>query len=52
MGKVVVTHGINETMMENNRFAVEVNLSLRRYAVRDWGNLSEEDKRENENALQ
>lgn len=52
MGKVVVTHGINEAMMENNRFAAEVNLSLRRYAVKDWGNLSEEDKRENGNALQ
>ena len=52
MGKVVVTHGINETMMENNRFAIEVNLSLRRYAVKDWGNLSEEDKQTNEDALQ
>lgn len=52
MGKVVVTHGINETMMENNRFAIEVNLSLQRYAVRDWGNLSEEDKQTNEDALQ
>ena len=52
MGKVVVTHGINETMMGNNRFAAEVNLSLRRYAVKDWGNLSEEDKQTNENAFQ
>ena len=39
MGKVVVTHGINETMKENSRFAAEVNLSLQRYAVKDWGNL-------------
>ena len=52
MGKVVVTHGINETMTENNRFAAEVNLSLRRYAVKDWGNLSREDKQTNEDALQ
>ena len=52
MEKVVVTHGINETMMKNNRFAAEVNLSLRRYAVKDWGNLSEEDKQTNEDALQ
>ena len=51
MGKVVVTHGINENMMKNNRFAAEVNLSLRRYAVKDWGNLSEEDKQTNEDAL-
>ena len=44
MGKVVVTHGINETMKENSRFAAEVNLSLQRYAVKDWGNLDDEDK--------
>lgn len=37
VGKVVVTHGINEAMVENSRFAAEVNLSLQRYAVKDWG---------------
>ena len=51
IGKVVVTHGINETMTENSRFAAEVNLSLRRYAVKDWGCLSDEDKQTNEEAL-
>ena len=52
MGKVVVvTHGINETMKENSRFAAEVNLSLQRYAVKDWGNLDDEDKQVNEEAL-
>ena len=35
MGKVVVTHGINEDMAKNSRFAAEVNLSLQRYAVKD-----------------
>ena len=39
MGKVVVTYGINEAMKENSRFAAEVNLSLQRYAVKDWENL-------------
>ena len=34
MGKVVVTHGINEAMTENSRFAAEVNLSLQRYALK------------------
>lgn len=28
MGKIVVTRGIDEAMMENSRFAAEVNLSL------------------------
>lgn len=39
MGKTVVTCGINEAM-ENKRFALEVGLALKRYAVKDWGNLS------------
>ena len=51
MGKIVVTHGINEAMMENSRFATEVNLSLQRYAVKDCGNLDDEDKQTNEDAL-
>lgn len=37
MGKIIVTYGINEAMKENSRFAAEVNLSLQRYAVKDWG---------------
>jgi len=52
IGKVVVTHGINEAMKENSRFTAEVHLSLQRYAVKDWGNLDEEDKQTNEDALQ
>lgn len=51
MGKVVVTKGIDEVMRENKRFALEVNLSLQRYAVKDWGNLDTEDKQTNEDAL-
>lgn len=51
MGQVVVTHGINEMMKHNNRFALEVNLSLRRYMVKDWGNLDTEDKQTNDEAL-
>ena len=51
MGKVVVTHGVNEAMKENSRFAAEVNLSLQRYAVKDWGNITDGDKQVNEDAL-
>lgn len=51
IGKVVVTHGINEAMTENSRFAAEVNLSLQRYAVKDLGNLDDEDKQINDDAL-
>ena len=52
LGKVVVTQGINGAMQENERFALEVDLCLNRYIVKDWGCLSEEDKQVNENALQ
>ena len=48
MGKVVVTHGINEAMTENSRFAAEVNLSLQRYAVKDW--VSDGELRETQTA--
>lgn len=51
MGKIVATLGINEAMKENDRFATEVNLSLQRYAVKDWGCLDDEDKQTNEEAL-
>lgn len=51
MGKIVVTHGINEAMKENDRFVTEVNLSLQRYAVKDWGCLVDKDKQTNEDAL-
>ena len=52
MGSVVVTHGINEAMKKNRRFAIEVDLNLQRYVVKDYGNLDEKDKQTNEEALQ
>ena len=38
-------------MAAEQKFAVEVTVALQRYAVKDWGNLSEEDKKVNEDAL-
>ncbi|MEY8410483.1 hypothetical protein AALB51_04450 [Lachnospiraceae bacterium 62-26] len=52
LGNVAFTNGIHETMMENRRFALEIDLSLQRYCIKDWGNLSEEDKRTNDEALE
>ena len=52
MGQIVVTHSINEYMNTDRRFAMEINLCLRRFAVRDWGCISEEDKQCNDDALQ
>ena len=51
MGKIMVTKGIDTAMMENFKFAVEVDLCLKRFAVKDWGNLDKEDQQTNENAL-
>lgn len=51
MGKIAVTQGINAAMADNNRFALEVSLSLKRYGVKDWGDLSEDDKQLNNDAL-
>lgn len=52
MGKTVVTNRINAAMKESRKFAVEVNLCLQRYAIKDWGKLYEEDKQANDEALQ
>ena len=51
MGKVVCTATLNNTMSENSRFAKEVLLALKRYAMKDWGELCEEDKQINDDAL-
>lgn len=51
IGKIIVTRGIYEAIKESDRFAAEVNLSLQRYAVKDWGNLSDDDKQANEESL-
>ena len=51
MGKVVVTKSINEYMGADRKFATEINLCLRRFAVKDFGCISEEDKQTNEEAL-
>ena len=52
MGQIVVTRSINEYMSADRKFATEINLCLRRFVVKDWGDLDEEDKQTNEDALQ
>ena len=51
LGQVVVAHGINNIMTKNERFALEVALCLRRFCIKDFGNLSEEDIQTNEESL-
>lgn len=51
MGQVVTTRSINNLMAVEQKFAVEVTVALQRFAVKDWGNLDDEDKQTNEEAL-
>jgi len=51
MGRIVVTRGVSELVATNSEFAKFVTESLGRHSRGDWGDLPEEDKRENEYAL-
>lgn len=51
MGNLVVTSGIYEAMKESKRFTLDVGICLQRYGIKDWGDLSEEDKRMDDEAL-
>ena len=50
MGRVVMSCRINEAL-ENERFAFEVSLALKRYTVKDWGDLCLADQEVNNEAL-
>lgn len=51
-GKVVWTQGINNMVAEHKQFGKEVLIALMRFLKKDWGDLDEEDKQTNEDALQ
>lgn len=51
LGRLVMTRGVDDLVAENKEFALFVMNSLQRHASGDWGDLSEEDKKENEYAL-
>jgi len=51
LGQLVFTRGVNDLIAENKEFALLVLTSLQRHARGDWGDLSEEDKKENEYSL-
>ena len=50
-GQLLMTRGVNELVAEKTDFARFVIESLKRHFKGDWGNLSEEDKKENELSL-
>lgn len=51
LGHVVCTKGVNDAMADNASFAEFVTGCLKRHASGDWGDLGEQDKRENEYSL-
>lgn len=51
LGRLVMTRGVNDQVAENTAFAKFVMSSLTRHRRGDWGNLSDEDKQENEVSL-
>lgn len=52
MGKLVVTAGIDEQMKKDISFTRFVQTSIGRFSNGDWGKLDDEDKQQNEHALQ
>ncbi|MFQ6065820.1 MAG: hypothetical protein ACE5K3_00900 [bacterium] len=48
LGQLLMTRGVNDLVAENEEFAKFAMQSVERHAAGDWGDLSEEDKKENE----
>ena len=48
LGQVVVTRGVNDKVADDEEFAKLVLDSLKRHVNGDWGDLCEEDRKENE----
>jgi len=51
LGTMVMTSGVNDMVAEDSKFAAFVTKSLARHATGDWGDMSLEDKRENDFSL-
>jgi hypothetical protein len=51
LGRLVTTAGVNIKLIEDAEFSRFVSESLSRHAKGDWGDMSQEDKKENELAV-
>ena len=51
LGRLLMTRGVNNLVAEDEAFAKFVTSSLTRHCRGDWGNLTDEDKQENELSL-
>lgn len=51
IGTLVFTSGVNDKVADDEAFAIFVTNSLKRHCNCDWGDLSKEDKKENDYSL-
>ena len=51
-GQIVATRGIAEEIERSAVFATEIVAAFRRYKQHDWGELCEEDRLQNDEAVQ
>ena len=51
MGRFLMTRGVNDLVAEDEAFTKFVMSSLTRHCRRDWGDITDEDKQENELSL-
>lgn len=51
LGKTVMTSGVNNKIAESEKFAREIKICMEKYITCDWGDLCNEDKGMNDNAL-
>ena len=51
LGKTVMTSGVNNKIAEGEKFAREIKICMEKYITCDWGDLCNEDKEMNDNAL-
>jgi len=51
MGQLVWTRGVNDQVADNTDFAKFVSNCLKRHAAGDWGDLCQEDRAANSQAL-
>ena len=52
LGQTVVTRGVAEVLEQDAKFSEFVMVSIRRHATGDWGEMCEEDREANDEALQ
>jgi len=51
LGRLVMTRGVNDLIADSTPFAKFVVQSMKRHANGDWGDMSQDDKAENELSL-